>query len=455
MGKIRVRWPDGNICGTCFHDATRTFGSCSGCGRERLLPGRDGMRPLCRDRRGLCTRCTLRDDLTALLLPAGRDREPGLERLVDVLVNVDRPESIHTWKHNPKTRLLLQQLGSGDVALSHDGLDALPYNLRREHIRQLLMHHGLLPTRNSDIARFEAWLENRLSSIEDPAIRNPLEQFATWHHLRRIRARHGRGAEVSGAVDTSKQEITEVGRFLSWLAGRDKTIATCQQADLEAWLCEGPTTRHAIRTFIIWVKRHKLCGDLEIGYREARSQRLITQDDRLEMLARCLAGDHDTLPYRVAAVLLLLYAQPLVRIARLRTEHITVAPYEIGIKFGKSPAPVPEPFAQLLREYLSARPNLRTGNSGDSECLFPSTRAGRHLDPQTIMHRVRRSGVDLLGSRNAALRELVRQVPPPIVATQLGYSHQVTIRHAELAAEPMSRYAAEKAAQRRRGPGKT
>jgi antirestriction protein ArdC len=51
------------------------------------------------------------------------------------------------------------------------------------------------------------------------------------------------------------------------------------------------------------------------------------------------------------------------------------------------------------------------------------------------MDRLRTLGIDLLGSRNAALRDLVRQVSAPIVAAQLGYSHQITQRHAALAAE--------------------
>jgi hypothetical protein len=68
-------------------------------------------------RRGLCTRCTLRDDLTAPAAPPGRAPEPMLTRLVDVLVNVDGSESIHTWKRNPKVGLLLQNLASGDITL--------------------------------------------------------------------------------------------------------------------------------------------------------------------------------------------------------------------------------------------------------------------------------------------------------------------------------------------------
>lgn len=234
-GKIRVRWPDGNICGICFHNATRTFGTCAQCSHSQLLPGRDGDQQLCRPcagittdldchrcgaegehhRRGLCTRCTLRDDLNALLLPADTPPTTNLARLVDSLVSVDRPESVHTWKRNAKVDQLLRGLGDGTIPLTHDGFDNTPASPAREHIRELLIHHGLLPHRDPDLARFERWLQQRLDSIDEPTVRRPLEQFARWHHLRRIRRRVGQ--ELDGPVQWSKQEITEVGRFLTWL----------------------------------------------------------------------------------------------------------------------------------------------------------------------------------------------------------------------------------------------
>lgn len=164
-GKIRVRWPDGKICGICFHQATRTFGSCAQCGQQRLLPGRDGQCLLCRQcagittdldchrcgaegehhRRGLCTRCTLRDDLTSMLLPAGLEPIPELVHLVDVLVNVERPESMHTWMRRPRVQQLLRGLGDRSITLEHAGIDAAPAGQAREHTRQLLVQHGLLP----------------------------------------------------------------------------------------------------------------------------------------------------------------------------------------------------------------------------------------------------------------------------------------------------------------------
>ncbi len=182
-GKIRIRWPDGRICGICFHEATRTFGRCDRCGQDRLLPGRDGSQQLCRScagiitdldchrcgaegehhRLGLCTRCTLRDDLNLLLQPGDRSASPQLARLVDVLASVDRPESIHTWKRNPRVQQLLRALGDGSLTLDHESFDTAPPGLAREHIRQLLVLRGLLPHRDADLARFEAWLARRLS----------------------------------------------------------------------------------------------------------------------------------------------------------------------------------------------------------------------------------------------------------------------------------------------------
>lgn len=123
-------------------------------------------------------------------------------------------------------------------------------------------------------------------------------------------------------------------------------------------------------------------------------------------------------------------------------DQIIPGPDGISILLGSEPAAVPSPFAELLIEIIGNRPSLQTGNTGTSPWLFPSTRAGQHLHPNTIMTRLRDLGIDLRGARNAALRELIQQVPPPIVASQLGYSPQMTLRHAGLAAQPDGRYAA-------------
>lgn len=416
------------------------------CGASHLhRTVRSGTPACCSSRRpaplvGICARCALRDDLNDLLAPGG-DSRPELAALVEAFCTATRPESVITWKRNPAVTALLTDIGTGALALSHEALDQVPASRAAEHLREMLVHHGLLPARDPDLAKFERWLQARLDSIEPAAVRQPLERFATWHHLRRIRARSRQGEAVHGAVHCAKQEITETGRLLAWLHQQGLTLAECTQGRLEEWLTSGPSTRTAARTFINWARSNRSAGDIEIPARTARSTPLITHEARLDLLRRCLVEEPDTLTYRVAAALLLLYAQPMSRVAAMRIEQINVTGERLTLVLENEPAEVPPPFADLLLDLVANRPNLQTGNAGTSPWLFPSTRPGQHLHPNTITIRLRAMGIELLGARNAALRELVQQVPPPIVASQLGYSPRIALRHASLAAQPTSAYA--------------
>ena len=298
------------------------------------------------------------------------------------------------------------------------------------------------PTRDEYLARFETRLASKLDAISKRAVRGPVEQFATWHHLSRLRRNSLPGQSSDGPVRSAKQEITETIKFLTWLNDtHHRTAATCNQQDVNEYLASGPTTRHLIRTFFVWAKKSKINKSVQIGHRQAKTTRSLTQDQRLAWLKELLQGDAETLPYRVAGTLLLLYAQPLVRVAALETTAVVLTPRELRISLGKEPAPIPEPFAGMLRHHLNNRPNLRTaGGAVATRWLFPGYHAGKHLDPQSIMFRLRELGINLLGARNAALQKLVAEVPPPLVAELLGYSYQVAHRHAEIAAQPWSRY---------------
>ncbi len=197
--KIRVTWPDGAICGICFTAALRTRGSCPGCGKERLLPGRttDGT-DICRDcagittnmtcegcgteterfRAGHCIRCVLRTDLEALL-HSHTPPDLSLKRLIGVLAGAGRPESVYTWMRGANTMDLLTGLGNRTIALTHESFDALPRSV--EYLRELLIRHGMLPDRDRQLAAFERWLATRIHDLgEKTHIQAPIEQFANW-----------------------------------------------------------------------------------------------------------------------------------------------------------------------------------------------------------------------------------------------------------------------------------
>jgi len=460
----RAAWPGEDLCYSCFYAAMRTRGVCPRCGHDGVLPGRDldrGNQPICRScagispdftcrrcgteddlyRRGTCARCALRDDLTVSMIDGAHDPE-AMVPIVDALCRVDRPANILTWKLSPKIQALLAGLASGDIPLTHQGLDDDGRYEQTAHLRSLLVHNGILPARDEPLARFERWLTQKLDAITDPAVHTAVEQFATWHHLRRLRKTSTPGQQSEAGIRYAKQDITEAIKFLTWLhSTHQRTAATCLQQDVDEWLASGPTTRSKVRNFFSWAKKARLNASVRITHQQPPPECALTQEQRLAWTKELLSGEPDTLAYRVAGILLLLYAQPLTKIAALPTTAVLSVDDDMRILLGQEPIPLPQLFADMLRRHLATRPNLRTaGGVALSPWLFPGVRPGGHLTAQTIMKRLRSLGINLLGARNTALQSLAVEVPPPLVAELLGYSYNVTQRHAEIAAQPWARY---------------
>ncbi|WP_293236142.1 recombinase XerD [Mycolicibacterium sp.] len=362
--------------------------------------------------------------------------------IVEALCRADRPESILKWKRTPRVHELLTALANGQIGLTHDGLDRAGADRGVNHLRSILEHTGVLAARDEPLVRFERWLEAKLEALIEPAVRGPVEQFATWHHLRRLRQTTVPGQDSAAAVRYAKQEVTEAIQFLTWLhSTHRRTLASCLQPDVDEWLASGPTTRLKIRNLLAWAKKARVNGSVHVTYRQAPPSRSLTQEQRLAWLRELLTGDCETLAYRVAGTILLLFAQPLTRIAALPTSAITITDVDVQISLGREPIPVPQPFAEMLIDHVGSRPSLRAaGGIATSPWLFPGFSAGRHVAPEVIRERLERLGIDLLGARNTTLQSLVGAAPPPVVAELLGYSYGTAQLHADIAAQPWARY---------------
>jgi hypothetical protein len=411
--------------------------TCEGCGTETE-----------RFRAGHCIRCVLRADLDTLLHP-NSPPDLRLKRLIGVLAEAERPESIYTWMRGANTKELLTGLGTRAIALSHEAFDALPGSRSVEYLREMLIHHGMLPDRDRQLAAFERWLATRILELAGtPHIQSPIERFARWHHLKRLRQMTGPGKTLNTAVRSAKQEITESGKFLTWLgADHGLAIAGLRQAHVNEYLAAGPSTRYAIRTFIVWLIKNKEIPRLEIPHRYAATKPLITQQQRIKLIRRCIESNEAHLTFRVAALILLLFGQPVGKIAALKCSDLQALPDGLHLSLGTIPALVPAQIAPMFWGYLHHRPNQQTGN-GASPWLFPGTMPGQHIHADAMMGQLRALGIDLGGARNTALRGLVQELPPTLVANALGYSYQVIHKHAADAGVPLAGYAGKDARPR-------
>ncbi len=390
-----------------------------------------------------CERCVLAGKL-AVALDDGTGRiNPALTPLFEALTAMDKPSSGLTWLRNPKVGQLLGELATGRIPLTHQGLHTAPSWRTAAYLRDLLMTCGVLPTIDKQLVHYEALLHRRLSELADGPRLRLLRQFAVWYQLPRLRAKAATRPLTLSVRQYASDQLTQAQAFLGWLQQRDHCLAEATQADLDAWhATHNDHQRRTLRAFLRWAMATGYLARLQLPRLPITRAAPITQHRRLELLGQVLTDDHGPLRSRVAACLMLLFAQPATRIVRLTIDNITrTAAGGVVIRFGEPPTPVPEPFATLLLQATAQRDNLQTATNPGARWLFPGRRGGQPLHVNTLTQLIRNLGIPALAGRTAALRQLVLQAPAPVVAQALGYNHSTTTRVATEAGTPWSRYA--------------
>jgi hypothetical protein len=169
-----------------------------------------------------------------------------------------------------------------------------------------------------------------------------------------------------------------------------------------------------------------------------------------------LTDDTIALRTRVAAGLLLLFAQPLTRIVKLTLDDVICSPHDHGqdngqdagqdngqdvyLRLGNPPTPVPQPLAGLLIELVGACANMNIASNPGSNWLFPGGRAGQPLTPGALRQQFQALGLPTIPARTAALSQLVLQAPAPVIAAALGYCDSTAESHRLAAGGTWSRY---------------
>ena len=95
----------------------------------------------------------------------------------------------------------------------------------------------------------------------------------------------------------------------------------------------------------------------------------------------------------------------------------------------------------MVSQLLVRRLNLNTAINPASPWLFQGRTAGNHLSPHTLRRRAIGMGINLIAARTGALRQLVLDCPPAVVADTLGYSQATLDRHARETGSRWSSYA--------------
>jgi len=460
----QARWPEGPVCDPCYRAALQHRGPCTRCGQQRRLvappgPGAD----TCADcaqipvfsactecgtedklyEKGRCARCSLRRRARDLL-SAGTGIVPAqLSGVFDAVTAARQPRSALNWLRKGAGAGLLADVAAGRLAISHEALDAHPHRRAADYLRHMLTAAGTLSARDEELARAGQWLGTALEAIEPAADRRLVQAYATWQVMRRLRASAAAAGRPRTPTAHARNNIRAAAGLLAWLRGRGTELAACGQADIDQWLRTGPSACLA-RDFLAWAASRGHCQRLSIPAPPRATGPAISQDQRWTLTAQLL---HDTTldpTDRVAGCLLLLYGQPLSRIAAMTTSQVTRRGIETFLQLGRHDVPVPGPLASAVLQLISCgRSHRGAGSPPATTWLFPGHLPGRPITPARLGERLRAMGIYAQTGRRAALLDLAAQLPAAVLADLLGLHETTAAKWMHQAGGDWSRYAAE------------
>jgi len=396
------------------------------------------------------TRARLQRTLNELLDDGTGTVCPELQPLADSLLAMPKPDRALNWLHNnPRLPGYLQALARGKVPLTHDGLHGLDSWRTAAHLRDLLMACGALPAVDRQIMLFEGWTRQRLQDRADDHDTRLLRQFATWHQLPQLHAAARRTPLSPGARNYAAEAFGQAEQLLAWLDRHDLSLAALFQGELDRWDVE--RSDRAAQVFLRWAQRSGHTPRLQQAPSPGRTRVTpISQHRRLSWTRRILTDDTIALRTRVAAGVLLLFAQPITRIVKLTVDDVLHHEQDDGqdgergvyLRLGHPPTPVPEPLAGLLHALVDSRANMNTASNPNTRWLFPGGRAGQPLTPGALRQRFQALGLPTIPARTAALGQLVLQAPAPVIAAALGYQDGTAEHHRVTTGGTWSRYTA-------------
>jgi hypothetical protein len=365
-----------------------------------------------------CRRCELRARLDRVFDDGTGRVNPTLVPLIDALGDMEVPRGGLSWLSRADTSERIRALATGEVPITHDGLDTLAMSNGREHLRELLITHGVLPERDRYLAAYERWAKGRVASVTQPADRRLITAYLRWHHGPRM-ARFVELGELTESRYSGIRAQTNIAvRLLTWLRERECDLVTATQGDIDAWFAAGPSTRLQSRSFLSWAIRTHRRPTLHLPPDRHAAPRPMPEGERLDLLSRFLSDESIDLVDRVAGCLVVLYAFPVSRINRLAAGDFEQVDGGLALRIRDDLVPVPDALAALIGRLAERRRNVTGGGHPDSDWLFPGRRAGQPIEPDQLALRLNRLGVTR-EARTAALDALLATVPAPVLAKLL------------------------------------
>lgn len=364
--KVKVFWPRGPVCDSCYRAALTTPVPCASCNRHRVLIGQTPEGTLlckacsfpdepvercsaCGEPADLyaghrCPRCTLAARVTDLLSVDGAKVAQPLQPLAVVLTSAENPYRVLQWLRRSPAARLLGRLVIDPGGLNHESLDLLPERAATAYVRGLLVTAGILPPCDENLDLLTNWVARTVADL----------QARHANLIRDARRRSARGRYTYAAHKGDCSNVLAAIDFLNWLDSQHLSLRRLQQPQLDTWATDRPTLRSRSIPFLRWSGARRLCPPgLVIDHPASQLPgHFQADDDARNELLRCFNDATLPLDVRVAAALVRLYALPLTRIVELTEDHISQDQKHTYLAVNQHPFVLPPRLARLIDDQL-------------------------------------------------------------------------------------------------------
>lgn len=221
-------------------------------------------------------------------------------------------------------------------------------------------------------------------------------------------------------------------------------MAACTQSDLDLWLATGPRSRYDVRHFLRWTSERGLSAKLNTPPLRTGPGDALDAEARWAIIAKLLHDPGIELADRVAGNYVLLYAQPLSRVAAMTLDMVTLTDGRVSVHFGAQPVIVPEPLATHVAALVTTgrSHHIGIGSTASSPWLFPGHLPGRPITASRLGQRLGTHGIDARAARRAAQQHLAAEVPAVVLAEMLGIAIGTAVDWVHAAGGDWAGYAA-------------
>ena len=449
---VNAFWPIGPVCQGCYTAIVRTPAECAHCHQSHPLIGRAangaGLCGSCAGTdidftcrqcgrsghpygHGRCAYCVLADKVTELLTGPDGAVAPELEPLAEAFTRVRLPFNAIHWIRQSPAAGLIKHLVAQQRPITHDLLDELPPGHSLHYLRQILVQTGILPQRDEDLERVPAWLEHHLAG-QPPGHARLVRPFLHWSLLRRARSRAARRPFPASIGRQLRIRVLIALELLAWIDQQGTTLAELCQDDVDRWLAEEQTQRrYRVSYFLNWTTDRGLSRRLTVpAIPRQEPADFLGEDQRWQLLQRCLTDGTLPIGVRAAGALVLLFGLQLQRIRHLTAGQITDKDDNAYLTAGRQPVLLPPRLGAILRE-LAAQPPPRLMISHGPDAprwLFPGRVPGQPLDLHSLINQLNRHGISARPARNGALAALASDLPAAVLADFLGIHVNTAVR---------------------------